>query len=116
TARDYYRFQGFFVKGQPANLALRDPSLWAAYEAARPPEYEPARRLHDVLLEGARARLVARARQALPAEALQALDMPPEKRTPRQEELARAADLKFQFTSAQVEKAVGDEDRKLFEE
>src|SRR5205807_610687 len=85
TARDYYRFQGFFVKGQVANLALRDPQLVSAFEAVRPPEHEPAVRLKQALFEGARARLIAKAKKALPVEALQALVVPSEKRTPTQE-------------------------------
>jgi hypothetical protein len=116
SARDYYRFQGFFVKGQVANLALRDPQFCAAYEAVRPPEYEPAVRLLQALFESARARLVARAKQALPAETRAALALPPEKRTPRQEELAWQADLKFQFSRGEIEKAVPDADRKFYDE
>ena len=42
TARDYYRLQAFFVRGQPGNLALRDPALNAAYRAALPAGYEAA--------------------------------------------------------------------------
>jgi hypothetical protein len=116
TARDYYRFQGFFVKGQPANLALKDPALVAAYEAALPPEYEPAKRLQHVLFEGGRARLTAQARKTLSPEALRALDTPPERRTPEQDRLAREADLLYQFTPNQIEKGIRDEDRRLYEE
>ncbi len=116
TARDYYRFQGFFVKGQVANLALRDPRLVAAYEAVRPPEYEPAVKLRDALFESARARLIAKAREALPPETRAALATPPEQRTPRQDELAREADLAFQVSMTQIERAIPDTDRKLYEE
>jgi hypothetical protein len=116
TARDYYRFMGFFVKGQPANLVLQDRDLWAAYEAARPAEYEPARKLQQALLEGARQRLIADARRSLTPEMQQALDTPAEKRTPEQERLAREADLKFQFTPNRIEKAISDDDRKLYDE
>ncbi|MCI0463366.1 MAG: PSD1 and planctomycete cytochrome C domain-containing protein [Gemmataceae bacterium] len=116
SARDYYRFQGFFVKGQVANLALRAPELWAAFETARPPEYEPAVKLQHALFESARARLTERARKALSAEALQALAIPSEKRTPQQEKLAREADLKFQFTPNQIENAIAAEDKALYAE
>jgi hypothetical protein len=115
TARDYYRFQGFFVKGQPANLMLQDKTLWAAYEAAKPAEYDPAKRLQETLFEKARSRLIAEAREALPAEARQALEVPAGRRTPEQERLAREADLQFQFTPNRIEKAVADEDRALYE-
>ncbi len=116
SARDYYRFQGFFVKGQVANLALRNPELWAAFEAARPPEYEPALKLQLALFESARARLTERARKALSAEALEALAIPSERRTPQQEKLAREADLKFQFTPNQIENAIAAEDKALYAE
>ena len=39
TQRDYYRFQGFFVKGQVNNLLLKDPEMWKKYEAAVPRAY-----------------------------------------------------------------------------
>ena len=116
TARDYYAFQGFFVKGMPNNLTLKDPVQWAAYEKAKPPEYEPAYRLRLAIYEDARCRLIAQAREKLSAEHRQALDTPAEKRTPEQERLAREADLKFQFTPGQIETGVRLEDRKLYDE
>src|SRR5262249_29472148 len=115
-ARDYYRFQGFFVKGQVANLGLRDPRLVAAFEAVRPPEHEPAVKLRNALFESARARLVAKATEALTPEMREAGAVPPEKRTPRQEQLASEADLRFQLTANQIERAIPDADRKLYEE
>src|SRR5262249_45680363 len=116
TARDYYRFQGFFVKGQVANLALRDPQLVRAYEAARPPEHEPAVRLKEALFEGARAALVEGRKQALPRAPRAARGVRRDRRSPEQERLAREADLKFQFTANQVENALAAEDRKLYDE
>ncbi|MBL8800258.1 MAG: PSD1 domain-containing protein [Planctomycetia bacterium] len=116
TARDYYRFQGFFVRGAPNNLALQDPELWAAYEAAKPAEYDPAYRLKQTLFENARARLIADARQKLTAEQRAALEIPAERRTPEQEKLAREADLRFQFTPGRIEKGIPDEDRPLYTE
>jgi hypothetical protein len=35
SLRDYYRFQGFFAKGQLLNLTLKQPDLWRQYEAAK---------------------------------------------------------------------------------
>ena len=116
TARDYYRFLGFFVKGQPANLLLRDAGLWAAYEAAKPAEYDPARNLQQALFERARAGLVEEARKSLAPEMKAALAVPSEGRTPEQEKLAREADLKFQFTPNRIEKAIPEEDRRLYDE
>jgi mono/diheme cytochrome c family protein len=116
TARDYYRFQGFFVKGQVANLALRDPQLLAAYEAARPPEHAPALQLQQTLFEAARARLTAQARKGLSPAQQAALAIPSDQRTPEQERLAQEADLKFQFSANQIENAIPAEDRKLYDE
>jgi hypothetical protein len=116
SQRDYYRFQGFFVKGQPASLELRDPELWKPYLAARPPEYEPLRRLQEALEESTRQRLVAEARKGLSPETLAALDTPPERRTPEQERLADEADVKLQFGPTRIEKAIRDDDRTLYEE
>jgi hypothetical protein len=114
TAQDYYRFQGFFVRGYVGNLALKDPALWSQYLAARPPEYEPARKLRDVLLSGARDRLVARLKKTLSAAERQALAVAPEKRTAEQERLAAEAELKIQVSKTRVEAAIRPEDRKLY--
>ncbi len=116
TLRDYYRFLGFFVKGQPANLTLKDPVLWAQYEARRPPEYEPARQLQEALFEDARRRLIEKTRQALAPELRAALAVPAEERTAEQERRAHEAELRLQFTPNQIEKAIRDEDRSLYAE
>lgn len=116
SARDYYRFQGFFVKGMPNNLALKDPEGWRLYEAAKPSEYEPAQKLKQTIYESVRGRLGTEARKKLSSDQLMALDTPEDRRTPEQQKLAREADLKFQFTNGQVERAIPDEDKKLYEE
>jgi len=116
TLRDYYRFQGFFLKGQPANLALRDESLWSTYAAKRPAEYEAAVQLKSTLFERGRARRIAEARLELSPRHLEAYSIPAEQRNDEQERLAREADLKFQFTAQGIEKGIPDEDRKLYDE
>jgi mono/diheme cytochrome c family protein len=116
TARDYYRLQAFFVQGQLANLALKDRALWADYEAKRPPEGDAARQLLDALIAKAKADLSAKARKELPADQLAAWDTPADRRTPKQEELARQAALKFNPGNTCVELAIPAEDRKLFDE
>jgi hypothetical protein len=116
TARDYYRFQGFFVKGQPGNLELKDRTLWAKYNAVRPPEHEPASKLRAALFEKARRRLIAAARAKLSPEQRRALTVPPEKRKPEEERLADEAELKFQLSPNQVERAILPEDRRLYDE
>ncbi len=116
SARDYYRFQGFFVKGAVNNLALQDRTLLAAYEAAKPPEYDAVFRLKETLFENARARLIAEAKKALTDQQRAALGIPAQQRTPEQEELAREAELKFQSTPNRIEKGIADEDRPLYTE
>jgi cytochrome c553 len=116
TARDYYRLQAFFVQGQPANLALKDRALWADYEAKRPPEADAARKLLDALIDKAKTDLSAKARKELPPDQLAAWDTPADRRTPKQEELARQAALKFNPGNTCVELAIPPEDRKLFDE
>jgi hypothetical protein len=116
SARDYYRLMAFFISGQPGNFALKDRSLWADYEAKRPPEAEAARRLLDALEDKAKAALTAKRRKELPADQLAAWDTPADRRTPKQEELARQAWLKFVYSSTDIERAVPPEDRKLYDE
>jgi len=116
SARDYYRFQGFFIRGQPDNLELRDPELWKVYEAARPPEYEPALKLQQALFERGRRNRIAEAKSKLSADHLAAIEVPADRRTERQRELAREADLAFQFTPQGIEKGIPEADRKLYDE
>ncbi len=116
TAQDYYRFQGFFVKGQPANLVLQDQKLWAEYLAKRPEGYEQAEKLRDLLFEQGRANQVAKVKKTLSAEAMRVLDVPAVKRTPAEERLARETDLRFQFTPNEIENGIPPDDRKLYDE
>ena len=116
SARDYYRFQGFFVKGQPALLVLRDPALSAAYEKAKPPGYDALVREQRALFAAARTRFFAEARKQLTPEMRRVLAIPSEKRTAEEERLAREADLKFQLSPAGVEKRMPPQDRKRYDE
>jgi hypothetical protein len=116
TLTDYYRLQAFFVRGQPGNFALKDPSLWTAFNAACPAEYDPARLLQQTLFERTKARLIAEARKSLSPEERAALEVPPEQRTADQVRLAGEADVKLQFGPTRVEKALPAEDQKLYEE
>jgi Protein of unknown function (DUF1553)/Protein of unknown function (DUF1549) len=115
SARDYYRFLGFFIKGQPARLVLRDPALTAAYQKARPEGYQQAVQQQQAIFEKARRRLIEERRKNLSAEQLRALAIPTEKRTDEEERLAREADLKFQFTPNRIEKAIEGPERKTYE-
>ncbi len=66
TQRDYYRFQGFFVKGQMNNLVLKGPALWREYEAGAPAGYRDARRQRDEVYARAEARLRAKDKPKAP--------------------------------------------------
>jgi hypothetical protein len=116
THRDYYRFMGFFVRGQVNNLQLKDPRLWKAYEAAIPPELEPARTLLKILQDRVKEKLSEEAKAKLPRETLEALETPAARRTPEQQKLAKEAEKALQFSKEQVEKATPEGDKALVKE
>jgi hypothetical protein len=115
TARDYYRFQSFFVRGQPGNLALRDPALVAGFQALLPPNYEKDQKRRDDILDMGRTRLVAKAKADLPEAERRALDVPPEQRSDEEETLARQAEVKLQFSTGRLEQHIPAELRKEYE-
>ncbi|MFO0816580.1 MAG: PSD1 and planctomycete cytochrome C domain-containing protein [Pirellulales bacterium] len=115
TQRDYYRLQALFVRGQPANLALRDPHLVAVYEQAKPTEYEPATTLLKAIYERVRLKLLNDRREKLSADQRLALDTPIHQRTPAQQELARQSDLELQLLTGQVEREIVGDDKMLYE-
>lgn len=117
TASDYYRLQGFFIKGAPNNLALKNEQLWSGYNALKPPEYDPAKQLLQLLQDAGQGRLLDEAKKQLSPAHLAALDTAAEQRTPEQQTLAREADLAFQFTPNRIDKAVLESaDKLLYEE
>jgi hypothetical protein len=116
TAQDYYRLQGFFLQGQPVPVTIRDPALWEKYNSAKPPEYDPAFRLKELLYEKGRQAFIAEAKRKLPAETRAALETPSDRRTWEQEQLVREATLKFQITPNRIERSIPDEDKKLYDE
>jgi hypothetical protein len=111
SARDYYRFQGFFVKGQPGNLGLDDPRLLAAYEAQKPKGYDDAVRERDALYEAARQRKLAAARQGFTPDQRRVLALTMEQRSSDEEKVARETDLLLQISSGQIEAALTSEER-----
>jgi hypothetical protein len=116
SQKDYYRLQGFFLTGMPYNLALRDPAGWKTHEAAKPPEYDDARRLRDRLLGAARTRLGEKTWQALTPVQAASLRTAADRRTPAEHELAVEATLKFQWTQAQLKNAIAADDKALYAE
>jgi hypothetical protein len=116
TQRDYYRLQAFFVKGQPNNLALREPALWVDYNAKKAPEYDALVRLAKILFERGRERFIERQKKKMSAAMLASLEIPDEQRSPEQRELFRQADLAFQMTPDGYEAAIPEEDKKLYVE
>jgi len=115
TARDYYRFMGFFVKGQPGNLALREPSLWTEYNAKKPKGYDAAVTERDTLYAVAQERKYEEVRSGFSLAQKQALALPREERTPDQDRIAREADLLFQSTMAQFERMLKPDEKKRYE-
>ncbi|MBM3997707.1 MAG: DUF1553 domain-containing protein [Planctomycetes bacterium] len=105
TARDYHRLMGYFVKGQPGNLALRDPKLLAEFNAKKPKGYDEAVKTRDDLYEAARQRKIAETEKSLTPAQKRALALPRENRTVEQDKIAREVDLLFQFSSGQIERA-----------
>jgi mono/diheme cytochrome c family protein len=119
SARDYYRFQGFFIKGQVNSLLLKDAEAWKAYEAAIPPQLETlkaAKQLDKLLYEPIRSRLAEEARKKLTPESAKALDTPADKRTAEQIELAKKAEKEIKISNSKLEKALAEDDQKLFKE
>ncbi len=119
SIQDYYRFQGFFVKGQVNRLLLKDPALWKAYQTAVQSDLEvlkPAKQLNDLLYGPLRSKLAEEAKKKLLPELIAALGTPASERTPEQAELARKAEKEVEISSDKVEKALKEEDRKFFKE
>ena len=115
TARDYYRFLGFFVRGQPGNLALRNPKLWAEYNAKKPAGYDDALKERDTLFALAQERKFDEVRKSLTAAQQRALALPREERTPAEDKLARETDLLFQFTAGQFERMLTPDEKKHYD-
>jgi hypothetical protein len=115
SIRDYYRLQSFFLRGQPANVALQGEDARRDYEARRPAEYESARQLKEALFASARTRHAMEVRKTLPQDQIAALDTPSDQRTVAQELLARDASLKWQVSNGQIEKYIAAEDRALYD-
>lgn len=116
TLRDYYRWQGFFVGGQPLNLELQEPAHRRDYDAHRPPEYETLFDRKQQLLEHARQRMVAQVRESLTDAERAVYDIPSDQRSIAQELEARRIDLKFQYTQGGIDKFVPSADRARFDE
>ncbi len=115
TARDYYRLMGFFVKGQLGNFALRDPKLWAEYNAKKPKGFDEALQERDSLYSLAQERKYVEVRKGLSPTQQEALALPREDRTPAQDKLARETDLLFQFTAGQFERMLMPDEKKRYD-
>ncbi len=111
SARDYYRFQGFFAQGHLGNVVLRD-----THEGRRPIEYDRAVMLREQILERTRRRCVAAVRRQLPPAVLAALAVPPDQRTPAQEKLVRGSEFNHLIGQGPISKAIAPEDRRLYDE
>ena len=115
TARDYYRFMGFFVKGQFGNYALRDAKLWAEYEAKKPKGYDALLTERDTLYDLGKKRRTDEVEKSLTSDQKRALALPREVRTPEDDKVAREADLLFQFSMGLIERALTAEEKKRYD-
>ena len=117
TIRDYYRFQGFFVRGQMNSLLLRDTNLWRAYETTGiPPAFETSKSLLKQITEPVRTKLAVEAKEKLTVEQREALAIPAEQRTAEEAEIAANADKLLNVSKDKIEKALNVEDRTLVQE
>jgi mono/diheme cytochrome c family protein len=117
TTRDYYRVQGFFVRGQMNSLLLRDTNLWRAYEAAGiPPAFETSSKLLKQITEPVRIKLAAEAKERLTSEQREALAISADQRTAEENEIAANAEKLLSASSDRIEKVLSEDDRKLVQE
>ena len=92
------------------NLTLHDERLWAEHQAAKPADYDELVELKQSLFEAGRQRRIAEARARLSPPQRAALEIPAEKRSAKEERLAREAELAFQFTPEGIERGIPAED------
>lgn len=116
TAADYYRLQAFFLRGQPANVRLRDPENCLEHETPLNREYEAALMLRESLLADGRLKYVGQELARLSEAEREALSIPLNERTTTQELLARKAALHFERTANEYEKHIPEADRSLYNE
>ncbi len=116
TIRDYYRLHGYFVRGQPQPFALKEVAPESPSDTRRIAEYQAAVALKQSLFEAARQHKTEAALQAQSPEAVRAFQTPFDQRTIEQERLARQVSLKTQFANGEIEKAIPEADRKLYDE
>lgn len=116
SARDYYRWHGFFVRGQLVYMLLKNPEWWKQYEASIPPEYEASKKLRQLIYEPAKARLIEEARKQLSPETLAALEIPAAQRTAEQQELVKKAEKELEVPGEKIEKSLKEDDQKLLKE
>ncbi len=109
THRDYYRWQGFFVRGQLVYGLLRDGRLWREFEAGAPPELDAARKLRDALHLKAEAVFAPEKLEKLTPEARRVRNLP-------NELLAQGDRGKPGRLRKEVEEALEEDDRKLYVE
>ena len=116
TARDYYRFQGFFLQGQPGNLELRDKKLRKDYLAKKPAIYDALTEEKWALYKMSRQRLFSNALKTLSTNQQEAIRIPSDKRTDEEERLVRQAYTKLNFGRGMIERNMPAKNRKRYNE
>jgi len=114
-ARDFYRLQAFFVRGQPANIRLRDADS-ASDDFEKQRHYEAAVDERERLLALGRQHYVEWERERLSDAQRQAVDTPLDQRTIEQELLARKVALTFERTANEYEKHIPESNRARYGE
>ncbi|HEY2342125.1 MAG TPA: PSD1 and planctomycete cytochrome C domain-containing protein, partial [Chthoniobacteraceae bacterium] len=113
TARDYYSLHAFFLRGQTNVLLLQGADLWAAWERGKPRELDAARKLRDVMENGARDVLRRDWLAKLNFEQRTAVEIPAEERNADQKQIAAEAQKSLDFSKEKVRGSLSEEDRKL---
>ncbi len=116
TLRDYYRWQGFFLSGQPLNVELQEPLHRRDFDQRRSAEFDDVLARKQQIFENARQRMIAQVRESLTTAERAVYDIPSDQRTVAQELEARRIDLKFQYTQLGIEKFITADEKATFED
>jgi hypothetical protein len=76
TIEDYYRFKGFFDRGQMVAALLKEDSLWQEFRACRPAELAAMRKLRDTFHAKAEVRFTTNQLAKLTPDERRARDTP----------------------------------------
>ncbi len=117
SQRDYYNLLAFLTPSKHADdLPLAPESERTAHAAENSAIDVQVKMVHaqlGMLLEPTKQKLITEKRSTLTAETLAALDTPADSRTPEQKALADNNAKALEVKPAEIEKALGDEDKQV---